>query len=122
MTSLPGEESREWIWPDVLEGPVAAPRSHQVIFESARVRVLEVVVRPGQREPEHVHRHPSVLIVNHAARIRYYSKSGEVTDIPAATPDSPGRAELMAPEEPHAIENVDDHDYHAFRIEFLDGI
>ena len=26
----------------------------------------------------------------------------------------------MAPEEPHAVENVGDYDYHAFRIEFLD--
>ena len=111
----------EWIWPDELDGLVAAPGSHGVLFESKALRVLEVVVRPGEREPRHTHRHPSVLIVDRPARIRYFSEDGHVTDIPAVTPESSIKFELMAPEEPHAVENVDDHDYHAFRVELLHG-
>ena len=79
-------------------------------------------MRPGEREPEHTHRHASLLIVDHVARIRYHTRDGQVTDIPVETPGSAVRAELMAPEGPHAVENVDIHDYHAFRVEFLDGV
>ena len=120
MTPQAEEGRSGWTWPDALEGLVAAPQSHQMLFESTKFRVLEVIVKPGEREPRHTHRHPSVLIVHRAAPIRYYKENGQVIDIPGATPSSPVKAELMAPEEPHAVENVGSHDYHAFRIEFLD--
>jgi len=31
-----------WPWPPDLDGPIAAPDQHKVIFENDRVRVLEV--------------------------------------------------------------------------------
>lgn len=120
MTPQAGEERHQRQWSDALEGLVAAPQSHRLLFESAKLRVLEVIVRAGEREPWHTHRHPSVLIVDGPAPIRYHSENGESLDIPAPSPQAPVKAELMAPEEPHAVENVGDYDYHAFRIEFLD--
>ena len=120
MTSTAGDAGHEWAWPDALEGMKAAPQSHRVVFESRELRVLEVAVRPGEREPRHTHRHPAVLIVDQAAHIRYYGDDGQVTDVPEPAPGSLIGAEMMAPEAPHAVENVDDHDYHAFRVEFLD--
>lgn len=113
------EDGHEWMWPDALEGPVAAPQSHRTLFESTRLRVLEVIVKPGEREPRHTHRHPSVLIVDGVAPIRYHEEDGHTIDIPAPTPSSPIRVELMDPEEPHAVENLGSQNYHAFRIEFL---
>src|SRR5262249_54203564 len=62
----------DWPWPPELEGTVAAPDSHRVLLESPRARVLEILIEPGAREPEHVHRHPSVMIVDGPARIRYH--------------------------------------------------
>jgi hypothetical protein len=61
-----------WPWPVELEGTVVAPRSHRVLFETPAVRVLEIVIEAGAREPEHVHRPPSVMIVDGPARISYY--------------------------------------------------
>jgi hypothetical protein len=66
MTSEPGT----WPWPDTLDAVVAAPRSHRVLFENERTRVLEVMIGPGQRELTHTHRWPSVMMVNRPARIR----------------------------------------------------
>jgi hypothetical protein len=43
-----------------------------VLLETPEIRVLEIVIEPGAREPEHVHRSPSVVMVDGPARIRHY--------------------------------------------------
>lgn len=64
--SMPDRAQRDdgWASPDSLEGPVAAPGSHHVLLETPAARVLEVIIDPGGREPEHTHRHPSLMIVD----------------------------------------------------------
>lgn len=52
-----------WPWPADLDGPVAAPDNHRVLFENDRVRVLETRIRPGETTPVHTHRRPSVLYI-----------------------------------------------------------
>ena len=59
-----------WDWPPSMDAVVAAPKSHRVLFENADVRVLEVTIAAGHREPEHTHRDPSVMVVDGPARIR----------------------------------------------------
>ena len=54
----------QWPWPDDLDACIAAPASHHVLFENDAVRVLEVIIEPGTREPLHTHRTPSVMIVD----------------------------------------------------------
>ena len=61
-----------WPWPKTMDALVAAPASHRVLLENDRVRVLEVVIEPRTREPEHTHQAASVMIVDEPARIRYY--------------------------------------------------
>jgi hypothetical protein len=112
------EQSTAWPWPDELDGVEAAPQSHRVLLDADGVRVLEVVVRAGVREPEHTHRYPSVMIVDRPARLRYYAAGNPGVDIaPSSSPGTQPRTELLGPEGPHAVENIDDHDYHAYRIE-----
>lgn len=116
-------DTSSWQWPDDLDGPIAAPESHRVLLDEGNVRVLEVIVRAGNREPEHTHRHPSVMIIDQPARLRYYAEARPGVDMALPAIDHPvPRAELLAPEGPHSVENVDDHDYHAFRIEYRDGL
>jgi len=64
----------QWPWPDDLDACIAAPASHHVLFENDAVRVLEVIIEPGTREPLPTHRTPSVMIVDMPARIRYYHR------------------------------------------------
>jgi quercetin dioxygenase-like cupin family protein len=42
--------------PEELDGPLAAPDHHRVIYEDERVRVMELTVAPGERVPVHTHR------------------------------------------------------------------
>lgn len=61
---------------------IAAPHSHKVLFENEKVRVVEVVVQPGQKEPMHTHAWPSVMMVDSSTRIKYYDEQNIGTEYP----------------------------------------
>jgi hypothetical protein len=109
-------DSTAWPWPSELDALVAAPDSHRLLLDQARVRVLEVTVPPGVMEPVHTHRFPSVMVVLEPARIRYFLGDQllfESPDPPQAGP----RAEWLEPEGPHRVENIDVVAYRAVRFE-----
>lgn len=53
-------------WPEELEATIAAAGNHTILFENDQVRVLEVTLAPGEVEPLHFHRWPSVLYLQQA--------------------------------------------------------
>jgi hypothetical protein len=55
-----------------MGGVLAAPESHGIVFENEAVRVLEIKISAGEREAEHTHQMPGVMIVDRPAMIRYY--------------------------------------------------
>ena len=67
------DQEPTWPWPETMDATVAAPDSHRVLLENDRIRVLEVVIESGVREPEHTHRAVSVMIIDehrfHAIRL-----------------------------------------------------
>jgi hypothetical protein len=96
----------------------AAPASHRVLVDNDRVRVLDVVIEAGAREPEHTHRAASVMIVDEPARIRYYQGAALLFESPARPGDPPvAQVRWLDPEGPHSVENIDQHRYHAIRVE-----
>lgn len=111
---------RRWLWPAALDAVRAAPSSHTLMLENDRVRVVEVCIPAGVREPEHTHRWSSVMLIDRPARIRYYGESGalefESAERGGGEPGRP-RVEWLPPEGPHAVENVDSVPYHAVRVE-----
>jgi len=112
-----GHAQPDWPWPASLDALVAAPSSHGLLFENARVRVVEVTLEPGAREPEHTDRWPSVMIVDQPARIRYYRQGRPVSESPGVAPAHRPRVQWLDAERPHAVENLDSHPYHAIRVE-----
>jgi hypothetical protein len=111
----------QWPWPAELDALIAAPDSHRLLFENDRVRVLEIVIAAGAREPEHTHRWPSVMIVDEPARIRYYEHGVQTFESPLwNTPPQGHKAVWIDAEGPHSVENVDSSRYHALRIELRD--
>jgi hypothetical protein len=115
MTEMPGRDDG-WPWPDALDALIAAPRSHQLLFENDVARVLEVIIEPGVREPLHTHRAPSIMIVDKPARIRYYTGDTLTFETPEGFAIEQ-RTCWLEPEPPHSVENIDVHPYHAYRIE-----
>lgn len=53
----------DWPWSPELDGPIAAPDQHKVLFENDRVSVLETTIRAGEITPLHTHRSPTVMYV-----------------------------------------------------------
>jgi len=115
MKANDGSES--WPWPDSLDGIVAAPQSHRVLMDNDRVRVLDVVIEPGAKEPPHTHKLPGVFIVITPTRLRYFGAAGElVREYMAST-----EPRWFDPEPLHAVENIDSTRYRAIRIELKDN-
>lgn len=108
----------QWAWDADLDALIAAPESHRLLLENQRVRVLAITIAPGQREPEHTHRWPSVMVVVQPARIRYYERGIQTYQSPAsvASPQEP-KAIWMDAEGPHSVENIDTVPYYALRTE-----
>lgn len=52
--------SEEPAWPGEMDGIVAAPDHHRVLFENDEVRVIETIVPAGDTTP--VHTHPKTLM------------------------------------------------------------
>jgi hypothetical protein len=50
-------------FPNGFDAVEAAPQGHKVLFENAIVRVLQVEVARGTKEPMHHHRWPSIFVV-----------------------------------------------------------
>jgi len=107
-----------WPWPAQMDALLAAPASHTVLLDNDRVRVLEVTIGPGTREPEHTHQAASVMIVDEPARIRYYAGGALQFESRVDPEAAPGvRVRWMEPEGPHSVENIDQRRYHAIRVE-----
>ncbi len=89
------------------------------MLENERVRVLEVTVRPGENEPLHMHRMPSVMYVMAEDNIRDYDADGKLlydsrTDkAPAKTPYTV----WMEPQAPHRVENRSKKPLRLLRVE-----
>jgi mannose-6-phosphate isomerase-like protein (cupin superfamily) len=67
-------------WTPQNEAITAAPENHKLLFENEEVRVLEVTVPPGVREPLHAHRYPSVLYYVSAAHMKEHSPGVAAVD------------------------------------------
>jgi mannose-6-phosphate isomerase-like protein (cupin superfamily) len=105
-------------WPDSLEAVTAAPGNHKIILENDRIRVLSVTVAPGEKEPLHMHRMPSVLYVI-ADDIQDFDARGKLlydTRAQTSPPQTP-YAEWMPPQAPHRVVNRGKNALRLIRVE-----
>lgn len=101
--------------PEEFDAVAAAPGNHEVVFENDRVRVLRVVIRPGEVEKKHTHKWPSVFTINVLPEIRYYNGEGELC--PPVGRVREGVPFWIEPEGLHWVENHGDRDLEAIRVE-----
>ena len=45
---------------DPLDAVTAAPRNHKLLYQDGHVRLIEVIVQPGETENLHTHQYPTV--------------------------------------------------------------
>ena len=108
-------------WDPKLDGLSAAPDNHRLLFEDDYIRVLSVSIKPGEKEPVHHHRWPSVFVIDRLVKVRDFDASGK--EIPLPIPD---KFELpltvkFPPQPAHSVRNDDSVPFHATRVEFKLG-
>ena len=91
-------------WTPANDALAAAPEHHKLLFENDEVRVLEVTVLPGIREPLHSHRYPSVLYYVSAAHMKEYSPGRPAVD--RGLKDD-GTVNFLPVGPPHQMENLE---------------
>lgn len=108
-----------WDHPDSMDSVQAAPKQHKVLFENDRIRLLEVTILPGEREPLHGHKYPSVFAFDsEQPALNDHTADGHSTDIKRGLTDNEFPACLaMGPQEPHAAKDVDTFPQHFYRLE-----
>lgn len=118
LAQAPSAEPETCPWPASLDAVAAAPQHHTVLFENERVRVLEVVVARGVKQPIHAHCWPSVLYVTSGSTYVDYDAQGSVLfDSGSAPQPSFPVVEWLGPQAPHAVENLGDDPVHLIRVE-----
>jgi hypothetical protein len=134
-TALGPNFSEQWPYPIVYDSIQAAPNNYKLLFEDAKMRLLEVTIRPGETTPMHGSPYPSVLAFN------VINNASDMSD-KKLNPASPlngqgsGRAGpptvynlkvptcmTTAPRAPHAIHNGGTAPLHYYQIEYkrIDG-
>jgi predicted metal-dependent enzyme (double-stranded beta helix superfamily) len=102
---------------DPLDAVFAAPVHHTLLFENARVRVLDTRIAPGDTVPLHTHRWPSVLhVLGWSDCVRRDDKEA-VTFDSRANPTAPPQILWSPPLPPHTLENVGADAIHIVSIE-----
>ncbi|MCZ2825937.1 MULTISPECIES: cupin domain-containing protein [unclassified Modestobacter] len=90
------------------------PDSYRVVFENARVRVLEYEDAPGHRTTPH--RHPDSVMITLSSFRRRLSTGGREVDV-----ELPAGAARWLPAQEHAGENIGATPTHTVFVELKDG-
>jgi hypothetical protein len=122
MTTLSMDGTDPATWDPALDGVLAAPENHTVLYEDEAIRVISVSIAPGAIEKPHHHCLPAVFIVDRLVSVRDFNgATGE--EIPLPIPKDaplPITAKFL-PQPLHYVENLDTRPFHATRIEFKQG-
>jgi predicted metal-dependent enzyme (double-stranded beta helix superfamily) len=119
-TSMDGTDPATW--DPKLDALAAAPGNHRALYEDESIRVLSVSIAPGEKEPVHHHRWPSVFVIDRLPK-KMRDFDGEGREIPLPIPD---KFELpltmrMPPQPLHSVRNEDTTVFHGTRVEFKKG-
>ena len=101
-----------------LDGPVAAPDHHAVVFDNDHVRVLETVVPPGDTTPLHTHLPLHLMLVVSGSHFVRRDAVGEVMLDTRATPGFAMPTYLWSEGTPaHTLENTGDDEIRVIAVE-----
>ena len=106
-----------------LDGTVAAPDHHKILFENDRVRIVELRVGPGETVPAHTHRWPTVNYVVSLGDFLSRDAEGNLkSDSRTGNSDiKEGGVFCLPPFPPlHSVENIGNKEVHGIAVELKD--
>lgn len=108
---------------ELMDGPVAAPEHHKVIFENERVRVVDFRVKAGDVVPVHTHRWATVNYIISLSEFVSYDADGnlKIDSRDAQSGPQEGSVFYQPPFPPlHSVENVGDGEMRGLSVELKD--
>jgi hypothetical protein len=100
----------------------AAPSHHRLIFENDSIRIIELILSPGQETPPHSHLPGIVWVTNNSQVVISDFSSGTTSPVRKDTislrPDQVNVSREEAAIELHSVKNVGTEEYHEYRVEF----
>ena len=108
-------------WDPALDALSAAPANHKVLYEDDVIRVVSVSVKPGETEPAHHHRWPSVFVIDRLVRLRDFDGDGNEIPLPIPPEYELPLTIRLPPQTLHYVRNEDTAPFHGTRIEFKQG-
>jgi hypothetical protein len=124
----------QWPYPPSYDSAKAAPENNKLLYENDKLRLFEVMIRPGEREPMNGQPYPAAYLYDDPL-----PDAVQVTDRPLDPKSNlngqgaargmapPGMryptCETLAPLAPHQVTNNSSFPIHYYRLEFkrLDG-
>jgi predicted metal-dependent enzyme (double-stranded beta helix superfamily) len=108
---------------DDLDGVVAAPDNHKVIFENDTVRVLETTIAAGEITPLHTHLTPQLMYVVSGSHFTRRDEQGDVMVDTRATPGFVLPRVLYSTGTPlHTLENTGPDDLVVIGVEIKSAV
>ena len=120
---LPLRAAESSTGPSSYDAVAAAPDNHRVVFENEKVRVLEVTIKPGEKEPFHEHPLSSVMNIIRGAPLRITQATLQDGNIVTGKTIEVGKDNFqppplwMPPQGLHSAENIGTVVFLAYRIE-----
>jgi hypothetical protein len=126
--SMGSKPSADYPYPSTYDPTIAAPANHFVRYEDAQVQLVEVVIRPGEKENMHGHPYSSVfaddgggfaasiLLHNDVLNPKSTNPRGKV-GLPASKAAFP-QCWAAVPEWPHQVTVTGKVPQHFFRLHF----
>ncbi len=115
----------KWIWDDKFDSVNAAPNIHKVLFENDHLRLLEVTIHAGEKEPMHGHKYPSVFAYDAPQpNMTNEEIGGETRLVKGSLNDADfPTCRTMGIQAPHSVKITDTFQQHFYRLEFktIDG-
>jgi mannose-6-phosphate isomerase-like protein (cupin superfamily) len=106
---------------DELDGAIAAPDHHKVIFENDAVRVLETTIRAGDITPLHTHLTPTVMyVISGSHFVRRDEHGATLLDTRADSDFVLPRVMYSTGTPRHTLENTGPDDLVVIGVELLD--
>ena len=107
------------IAPSELDAVIASPEHHRLVMENERVRVLETVIKPGEKTAVHTHQWPaSTYFLSWSDMVRRDDKGDVLMDSRiSGMKIEPGQAVWTPPLGPHTLENVGNEVIHVITVE-----
>ncbi len=122
MATLSMDGSDPVTWDPSLDGVLAAPENHAILYEDDEIRVISVSIAPGAIEKPHHHRLPSIFVVDRLVKLRDFNgATGEEIALPIPKDVEFPVTLKFLPQPLHYVENLDTRPFHATRIEFKKG-